>query len=89
MRRDESVIRLLIEDDGQGMTKPAGFTGRSFGLAGMRERISMLGGTVKVSSVKGSGTKIEVTVPVPEVAQQARPANVMSAVAGEGHQESA
>jgi signal transduction histidine kinase len=95
MRRDQGVIRLLIEDDGQGMTKSAGFTGRSFGLAGMRERISMLGGTVKVTSNKDSGTRIEVTVPVQQCQRDdaaglhARTASVMSAVAGDGHQESA
>ncbi len=88
MVRHEGALRLLIEDDGQGMTKPSGFTGRSFGLAGMRERIGMLGGTVKVSSAKGSGTKIEVAVPVPQ-AVEPRPANAMSAAAGEGRQESA
>src|ERR1041385_3054819 len=53
MERGEEIVHLIVEDDGQGMTKPVGFTGRSFGLAGMRERISMLGGTVKVSSMKG------------------------------------
>jgi signal transduction histidine kinase len=96
MRRDEGVIRLLIEDDGQGMTKSAGFTGRrSFGLAGMRERISMLGGSVKVTSIKGSGTRIEVTVPIQQCERdyasglQARTASVMAAVAANGHQERA
>jgi signal transduction histidine kinase len=29
----------------------------------MRERVGMLGGTVKVTSGKGKGTRIEVTVP--------------------------
>jgi two-component system sensor histidine kinase UhpB len=95
MRRDQGGIRLLIEDDGQGMTKPSGFTGRSFGLAGMRERISMLGGTVKVTSTKGSGTRIEVTVPIQHCQRddasglQARTTSLMSAAAGDGHQESA
>jgi signal transduction histidine kinase len=96
MHRDEGVIRLLIEDDGQGMTKSAGFTGRrSFGLAGMRERISMLGGSVKVTSIKGSGTRIEVTVPIQQCERdyasglQARTASVMAAVAANGHQERA
>ncbi len=95
MSREDSVVRLYIEDDGQGMTKPAGFTGRSFGLAGMRERISMLGGSVKVSSSKGEGTRIEVTVPAPprvtndSAAVQARSARALTAVVGDGRLESA
>ena len=95
MSRDDKFVRLYIEDDGQGMTKPAGFTGRSFGLAGMRERISMLGGTVKVSSSKGIGTRIEVTVPAPPrvtadpAAVQNRSPRVLTAVAGDSRLESA
>jgi signal transduction histidine kinase len=74
MNRDENgVVRLLIEDDGQGMTRTSGFSGRSFGLAGMRERVGMLGGTVKVTSGKGKGTKIEVTVPTEPEGAEASP----------------
>jgi signal transduction histidine kinase len=95
--RDPAAVRLLIEDDGQGMTKTTGFAARrSFGLAGMRERISMLGGTVKVSSVKGAGTKIEVAVPIPQAqlvepaaSPASRTATAMSAAAGDSHLESA
>jgi signal transduction histidine kinase len=96
MGRETGLIRLVIEDDGQGMAKVSGFTGRrSFGLAGMRERISMLGGTVKVSSIKGKGTRIEVVVPVEQCAldaaqpAQARGSSAMSAIAGDGRLESA
>src|SRR5581483_10342113 len=63
MTREEGVVRVSVEDDGQGMLK-TGFTGRSFGLAGMRERIGSLGGVVRVNSTKGRGTRVEVDVPV-------------------------
>jgi signal transduction histidine kinase len=95
MTREDAVIRLYIEDDGQGMAKPAGFTGRSFGLAGMRERISTLGGTVKVTSTKGAGTRIEVTLPAPQrqpeepSGLQTRTTRVLTAVAGDSRLESA
>lgn len=82
MNRENGVVRLLIEDDGQGINKPTGFSGRSFGLAGMRERIGMLRGAVKVTSAKGKGTRIEVTVPVAEQEETAWPARAMSAAAG-------
>lgn len=93
MDRMKNVVHLLIEDDGQGMAKSPGFTGRSFGLAGMKERVTMLGGNVKVSSVKGKGTRIEVTVPAEQCATDAQPfAVTTSATAtavGASHMESA
>lgn len=65
MSRAEGVLRLMIEDDGVGMSAaPPNPQRRSFGLAGMRERISTLGGNMKVTSRKGHGTKISVAVPV-------------------------
>ncbi|MGI9104374.1 MAG: GAF domain-containing sensor histidine kinase [Terriglobales bacterium] len=92
MGRENGLVRLLIEDDGQGMSKTSGFSGRSFGLAGMRERIVMLGGTVKVTSAKGKGTRIEVIVPAEQCAGdetvKSRPqlATVLSMAAGEGRE---
>ena len=53
----------LVEDDGVGFAQKGISKVRSFGLAGMRERIVALGGCVKVRSSKGRGTRIEVTVP--------------------------
>ena len=61
--RDQSVIKLLVEDDGIGFVQKGISRGRSFGLSGMRERIAALGGTVRVRTGKGRGTRIEVTVP--------------------------
>ncbi len=68
MMRENDVVHLVIEDDGQGMV-PRNSASRTFGLAGMRERISMLGGTVKVRSSRGKGTRIEVTVPAGAAAE--------------------
>lgn len=64
MFRENGLLRLVVEDDGIGMAQKVPTRGRSFGLAGMRERIGMLGGTVKISSEKGRGTRLEVAVPV-------------------------
>jgi signal transduction histidine kinase len=64
MARDNEKVTLLVEDDGVGITKPQGKTERqTFGLAGIRERIGMLGGKVRVVSSKGKGTRIEVSLP--------------------------
>ncbi len=70
LRRDGDMALLSIEDDGVGINlggaKPN--TGRrSFGLAGMRERVSTLGGTMVVGAGNGDtgrrGTRIEIAVP--------------------------
>ncbi|HEV2116903.1 MAG TPA: GAF domain-containing sensor histidine kinase [Terriglobales bacterium] len=61
--RESGVIKVLVEDDGIGFLQKGVSRGRSFGLAGMRERIAALAGTVRVRSGKGRGTRIEVTVP--------------------------
>ena len=61
--REQNVIKLLVEDDGIGFLQKGVSRGRSFGLAGMRERIAVLGGSVRVRTGKGRGTRIEVTVP--------------------------
>jgi len=67
MERNGETLRLVIEDDGVGIrtVSNANTMRPSFGMAGMHERISTLGGQMRVSSRKGEGTKITVSVPVP------------------------
>jgi two-component system sensor histidine kinase DesK len=57
-RRDE-LATLEVSDDGRGATW---FDGGS-GLIGMRERVEMVGGTVKVASENGGGLHVRVLVP--------------------------
>lgn len=62
--RDAGVVRVVVEDDGVGFSgRSSNSRGHSFGLAGIKERIGSLGGTVRVQSGKGKGTRLEVTVP--------------------------
>jgi signal transduction histidine kinase len=70
--REDDSIRVLVEDDGVGISGAASTSPqrRTFGLAGMRERISALRGTIRVSSRKSQGTRIAVNVPAPRVAEQ-------------------
>jgi signal transduction histidine kinase len=74
MARENDAISLVIQDDGVGITSSP-VAGRNFGLAGMQERVSMLGGTVKVASSKNKGTRIEVKVPVTQRADSERGVN--------------
>lgn len=61
-------VRLHIEDDGRGFVRSA--VRRSdggYGLIGMRERAKLLGGTVRIGSRPGGGTRLIVTVPLAKV----------------------
>ena len=59
-RDDDGVLRLSVSDDGRGFDPSAPNAG--FGLAGMRERVLLLGGTLDVESGP-AGTRIEATLP--------------------------
>jgi signal transduction histidine kinase len=58
---------MQLHDDGRGFD-PAALSvrgsGQGLGLAGMRERASLLGGTVRVESAPGQGTTVEARLPV-------------------------
>jgi PAS domain S-box-containing protein len=54
-------FRLDLRDDGSGFKVKDQHDG--LGLAGMRERAEQMGGTLKVASARGKGTRIVVTVP--------------------------
>jgi PAS domain S-box-containing protein len=54
-------LRLELRDDGHGFRLKDRHDG--LGLAGMRERVEQMGGELKVTSARGKGTKVVVTVP--------------------------
>ncbi|MDO9353431.1 MAG: sensor histidine kinase, partial [Solirubrobacteraceae bacterium] len=56
-------VRLLVRDDGLGMTGEA-LHQETSGLAGMRERAMLVGGTLTLRSEPGVGTEVELDVPV-------------------------
>ena len=62
VRRGGSVS-ALIEDDGRGFDE-ADVRDDALGLAGMRERVALLGGRLTVESPTGSGTTLAVEVPL-------------------------
>lgn len=59
LARDDA--RLVVADDGCGFA-PDRATG-GFGLLGMRERVQLVAGSVRVDSGPGAGTRLTVTVP--------------------------
>jgi len=56
-------VRLIVEDDGRGFDASQIPKGR-FGLIGLNERVHLLGGTLKLESNPGEGTRVEVTIPL-------------------------
>ena len=59
-READGTLQLSVTDDGSGFDPSA--PGAGFGLAGMRERVLLLGGTLDVASGPG-GTRIEASLP--------------------------
>jgi signal transduction histidine kinase len=68
--RDGS-IRLIIEDNGRGFDVEAvmrdGIGRQRLGLAGIRERAALAGGTLTVEATPARGTTIYVRLPLPAV----------------------
>ena len=56
-------LRIEIQDQGVGF-KPKDVATNRFGLAGIRERARLLGGTATIDSKPGKGTRIVVELPV-------------------------
>ena len=57
-------LRLVIADDGRGITPGEIANVRSLGLLGMKERAYLLGGSVSVSPGRKGGTCVSVELPV-------------------------
>jgi signal transduction histidine kinase len=61
----DKTIELSVRDNGAGFrADQVGGNSKSFGLAGMRDRAKLLGGTLRVSSRLGRGTRIQLTLPL-------------------------
>ena len=61
VRQEQDRLRLLIRDDGHGFDTRRE---RGMGLLGIEERDHHLGGSFTVDSAPGSGTSIEVVLPL-------------------------
>jgi signal transduction histidine kinase len=61
--RDEDV-EVVIRDDGRGFetSDPT----RGFGLLGIRERVELAHGSLRIESRAGTGTTLRACIPLPE-----------------------
>jgi signal transduction histidine kinase len=64
-------LTLLVSDEGRGFEPASGSPGASLGLAGMRERLRLVGGEMSVDSRPGGGTMIAAAVSRPALATAA------------------
>ena len=61
----DGEMRLLVEDDGKGFDSTGVDHATHFGLLGISERATALGGALEIDSSPGAGTRISVTLPQP------------------------
>ena len=59
-------LSVSVRDDGIGFSSEDARKPNSFGLLGLRERASLLGGEARVSSSQGRGTHVELRLPCGE-----------------------
>jgi signal transduction histidine kinase len=62
LTRREDTVSALVEDDGRGFD-PETTREDALGLAGMRERVALVGGRLRVETAPGAGTTLAVVVP--------------------------
>jgi two-component system sensor histidine kinase UhpB len=72
LSRKGRTLRLLVEDDGCGFDVEAAKGSRQSGLGlfGMEERLALIGGTLRVESSPGKGTRLSAEVPLPRSRRQ-------------------
>jgi signal transduction histidine kinase len=67
LARAGSSLEIAVDDDGRGFDGDAAAgpgERRGWGLAGMQERVALLGGTLSVTSQPQRGTRVSATIPV-------------------------
>ena len=57
--RDPNSVQLIVQDDGQGAHK----TDSGFGLIGLRERVQLLGGSLRIDTAPNAGLTLTAEVP--------------------------
>jgi PAS domain S-box-containing protein len=66
LHQDGGNVTLVVIDNGKGIATERMTTARSFGLRGMQERVSLMGGHFSIVGTPGGGTTACASVPVLE-----------------------
>jgi signal transduction histidine kinase len=68
LRRRGSYVELVVQDDGAGFdavsARRRAHEGKSLGIIGMEERITLTGGRLEIDSAPGRGARLRAVVPV-------------------------
>ncbi len=68
LKSDGRLLTLVVEDDGKGFEPAEVFAdpdaARGLGILSMQERMSLVGGTFKIESQPGQGTRVRAEIPV-------------------------
>ncbi len=62
VERGDGVVEVTVRDDGHGFDPAA--TNGGFGLIGMRERVGLAGGELRIDAAPGRGTTVLATIPL-------------------------
>jgi signal transduction histidine kinase len=73
LRVESGLVRMSIRDNGIGLQSGGYKQPGKFGLIGIEERVTMLGGTFSLSGSPGGGTTVEVAIPVRQENSDNRP----------------
>jgi PAS domain S-box-containing protein len=63
IKRGDDAISVSVNDNGVGFSPEHPRKPNSFGLLGLRERASLLGGEATVATSPGHGTRVEICIP--------------------------
>jgi PAS domain S-box-containing protein len=64
LRSADGVLVLSVEDDGKGFQPEELSESRGLGVVGMRERASLIGGTLAIHSRPGGGARVDLRIPL-------------------------
>jgi PAS domain S-box-containing protein len=73
LQAEDGVLTLIVADNGQGFDPAKLPEEEGLGIAGMRERASLVGGELEVQSQAGKGTSVYFRVPVAPASSWASP----------------
>ena len=64
LKLNNDSIELVIKDNGKGFIMENIESKKTLGLLGMKERITLLGGSYEINSIPGNGTNIIISLPM-------------------------